>query len=179
MLGSGTKWTSQLQSTWPLKLILIGLCFSLKSKLIARSNCKLSLAGQILVANQVMLASLWYISTCWNPDPRMCHQLHEVVPNFIWKSNLEISRAKVWWDSLALLVSKELWGTKDPKAQAKSFFTKVWKHIRESKLLSYCIFFSISIFEFQVCHYYYFLITIFLHSDWSNTKKWNVKKTTF
>jgi hypothetical protein len=55
----------------------------------------------------------------------MCHQLHEVVPNFIWKSNLEISRAKVWWDSLALLVSKELWGTKDPKAQAKSFFTKV------------------------------------------------------
>jgi hypothetical protein len=55
------------------------LMFSLKSKLIARSNCKLSLAGQILVANQVMLASLWYISTCWNPDPMMCHQLHEVV----------------------------------------------------------------------------------------------------
>jgi hypothetical protein len=83
------------------------LMFSLKSKLIAGSNCKLSLAGQILVANQVMLASLWYISTCLNPDPWMCHQLHEVVPNFISESNLKMSWAKVWWDSLALLVSKE------------------------------------------------------------------------
>lgn len=101
------------------------LMFSLKSKLTARSKCKLSLAGQILVANQVMLASLWYIATCWNPDPRMCHQLHEVVPNFIQESNLEKSRAKVWWDSLALLVSKELWGTAYPKAQAKSLLTKV------------------------------------------------------
>jgi hypothetical protein len=95
------------------------LMFSLKSKLIAQSNCKL------LVANQVMLASLWYIATCWNPDPRMCHQLHEVVPNFIWESNLEKSRAKVWWDSLALLVSKEVWETVYPKAQAKSLLTNV------------------------------------------------------
>jgi hypothetical protein len=101
------------------------------------------------------------------------------VLSFIWESNLEKSRAKVWCDSLALLVSKELGGTEDPKAQAKSLLTKVWKHTRGSKLLSYCFFSSISIFGFQVCHYekkksQYFCIMI----D-QNTKKWNVKKLTF
>jgi hypothetical protein len=60
------------------------------------------LLDMILVANQVMLASLWYISTCWNADPRMCHHLYEVLLNFISESNLKKARAKVWWDSLAI-----------------------------------------------------------------------------
>jgi hypothetical protein len=55
----------------------------------------------------------------------MCHQLYEVLLNFISESNLKKSRAKVWWDSLALVVSKELWGPEDPKAQAKSLLAKV------------------------------------------------------
>ncbi len=38
----------------------------------------LSLAGRILVANQVLLASIWYLVACWNPNPRMCCQVRGV-----------------------------------------------------------------------------------------------------
>ncbi len=44
---------------------------------------ELSLAGRILVANQVLLASIWYLTACWNPNPRMCCQVRGVIRNFI------------------------------------------------------------------------------------------------
>jgi hypothetical protein len=47
------------------------MMLALKSKLIIWSNNALSLAGRILVANQVLLASIWYLAACWNPDPKM------------------------------------------------------------------------------------------------------------
>jgi hypothetical protein len=59
------------------------MMLSLKGKLISWSNNKLSLAGRILVANQVLLASMWYIAASWNPSPRMCAQVRGVVRNFI------------------------------------------------------------------------------------------------
>ncbi len=44
---------------------------TLKSKLINWSTCCLSLVGRILVANQVLFASMWYLAASWNPNPRM------------------------------------------------------------------------------------------------------------
>ncbi len=44
------------------------MMLALKSKLITWSHNKLSLAGRILVANQVLLASTWYLAACWNPN---------------------------------------------------------------------------------------------------------------
>jgi hypothetical protein len=76
-------------------------------------------------------------------------------------------------------VSKKLWGPKDPKAQAKSLFAKVWKHIRGSKLLPYCIFFHhIHIWISSTSFWKYFL-TIFLHSDWSKYKRMKCQKVYF
>jgi hypothetical protein len=46
---------------------------SLKGKLINWSTYRLSLAGRILVANQVLLASMWYMAAAWNPNPTMCN----------------------------------------------------------------------------------------------------------
>jgi hypothetical protein len=57
---------------------------TLKGKLINWSTCRLSLAGRIMVANQVFLASMWYLAAAWNPNPRMCSQVHDIVRNFIW-----------------------------------------------------------------------------------------------
>jgi len=48
------------------------MMIALKGKLISWSHNLLSLAGKILVANQVLLASIWYLVACWNPNPRMC-----------------------------------------------------------------------------------------------------------
>jgi hypothetical protein len=72
---------------------------TLKGKMIASGNCNLSLAGRILVANQVLLSSLWYLASCWNPNPKMCNQIRGVVRNFIWGGKASNTRAKVKWDS--------------------------------------------------------------------------------
>jgi hypothetical protein len=60
------------------------LMTSLKGKMIAWGNCNLSLACKILVANQVLLSSMWYMVACWNPNPGMCNQIKGVVWNFLW-----------------------------------------------------------------------------------------------
>jgi hypothetical protein len=48
------------------------MMLALKGKLINWSSNKLLLAGRILVANQALLTSTWYLAACWNLDPRMC-----------------------------------------------------------------------------------------------------------
>jgi hypothetical protein len=73
---------------------------TLKGKLINWSTCYLSLAGRILVANQVLLASMWYMAAAWNPNPRMCSQVRGVVRNFIWSGKATNARAKVKRETL-------------------------------------------------------------------------------
>jgi hypothetical protein len=36
-------------------------------------NCHLCLARRVLVATQVLFSSMWYLVTCWNPNPRMTY----------------------------------------------------------------------------------------------------------
>jgi hypothetical protein len=57
---------------------------SFKGKMITWGSYNLSLASKILVANQVLLSSMWYMAACWNPNPKMCNQIKGVVRNFIW-----------------------------------------------------------------------------------------------
>jgi hypothetical protein len=78
---------------------------ALKGKLINWSTCRLLLAVRILVVNQVLLASMWYLATSWNPNPRMCSQVRGVVRNFIWSGKTTNARAKVKWETLVLPTS--------------------------------------------------------------------------
>jgi hypothetical protein len=85
-------------------------------KLISWSHSMLSLAGRILVANQVLFASIWYMAACWNPNPRMCCQVRGVIRNFIWGGKDAPVRAKVKWDTLALPTAQGSLGVTDPKS---------------------------------------------------------------
>jgi len=70
--GEGTKYLGVLVgSHLPPEANFDKMMLALKSKLIAWSHNLLSLAGRILVANQVLLASMWYLAACWNPNLRM------------------------------------------------------------------------------------------------------------
>jgi hypothetical protein len=89
---------------------------TLKGKMIAWGKCNLSLAGRILVANQVLLSSMWYLAACWNPKPRMCNHIRGVVQNFIWGGKVSNTRAKAKWDSLTLPLFNNDLGIMDPKA---------------------------------------------------------------
>jgi hypothetical protein len=98
---------------------------ALKGKLICWSHSNLSLAGRVLVANQVLLASTWYLVACWNPNPSMCSQACGVVRNFIWGGKAALTRAKVKWDTLTLPIAKSGLGIIDPKSQSKALLAKL------------------------------------------------------
>lgn len=90
----GLKWIPAGKGTWylgiqvgfrlPTEANFNTVMLSLKAKLIRWSHSSLSLAGRFLVANQVLLASLWYLAACWNPSPKMCSRVRGVIKNFIW-----------------------------------------------------------------------------------------------
>ncbi len=85
----------------------------------------LSLAGRILVAKQVLLASLWYLAACWNPNPRMCCQVRGLIRNFIWGVKDAPTCAKVKWDTLALPIALGGLGVTDPKSRSEALLTKL------------------------------------------------------
>jgi hypothetical protein len=98
---------------------------ALKSKLITWSHNLLSLAGRILVANQVLLAFMWYLAACWNPNPRMTTQIRRVIRNFIWGGKDAPARAKVKWDTLTLPTAQGGLGIIDPKTQSEALLAKL------------------------------------------------------
>ncbi len=97
----------------------------LKRKLINWSHNRLSLAERILVANRVVLASMWYIAACWNPNPWMTTQIRGVIRNFIWGGKDAPTCAKVKWDILTLPTTQGRLGIIDPKAQSEALLAKL------------------------------------------------------
>ncbi len=143
--GEGTKYLGVLVGFHlPPEANFDKLMVALKNKLIAWSHNLLSLAGRILVANQVLLASMWYITVCWNPNPRMTAQIKGVIRNFIWGGKDAPARAKVRWETLIQPAAQGGLGIIDPKAQSEAFLAKLmvkglapggepWKEIIQSK----------------------------------------------
>ncbi len=83
--GEGVKYLGvQVGFHLPTEANFNKMLSALKEKLICWSHNNLSLAGRVLVANQVLLASTWYLAACWNPNPSMCSQVRGVIRNFIW-----------------------------------------------------------------------------------------------
>jgi hypothetical protein len=109
----------------PIKANFEKLMLTVKGKMIAWGKCNLSLVDKILVANQVLLSSMWYLAACWNPNPRMCNQIRGMVRNFIWGGKASNTRAKVKWGSLTLPLSSGGLGIIDPKAQSEALFAKL------------------------------------------------------
>ncbi len=124
--GQGVRYLGiQIGFRLPIEANFEKLMLTLKGKMIAWGKCNLSLANRILVANQVLLSSMWYLATCWNPNPRMCNQMRGVVRNFIWGGKASNTRAKVKWDFLTLPLSRSGLGIIDPKAQSKTLLAKL------------------------------------------------------
>ena len=70
---------------------------SIRRKLAFRSTAKLSLAGQALVVNQVLLATAWYVASCWCFSRACVAKLRRMVRDFLWSrgDGLRDTRAKV------------------------------------------------------------------------------------
>jgi hypothetical protein len=125
--GEGTRYLGiEVGFHLPLEANFDTMMIALKGKLINWSHNMLSLVGKILVANQVLLISIWYLAACWSPNPRMCCQVRGVIRNFIWGGKDAPARAKVKWDTLALPIAQGGLGVTDPKSHSKVLLTKLF-----------------------------------------------------
>jgi hypothetical protein len=72
--GQGVRYLCiQIGFRLPTEANFEKLMLALKGKMITWGKCNLFLVGRILVANQVLFSSMWYLAACWNPNPRMCN----------------------------------------------------------------------------------------------------------
>lgn len=75
---------------------------AIKRKLSYWATTKLSLAGRILIANQVLLLAIWYVASCWGPHLQSIQKIKALIRNYLWSGEDGERRciAKVAWDSL-------------------------------------------------------------------------------
>jgi hypothetical protein len=101
---------------------------TLRKKLAYWCITHLSLASRDLIANQVLLSSLWYIASCWSPHLRSIAKVVALIRNYIW-SGEDGSRAcpaKVAWSTLILAKNCEGLKLIDPELQMKALLVKLF-----------------------------------------------------
>ena len=55
----------------------------IKEKLIWWNARKLSFAGKIVIANQVLMATIWHIAACWIIVPKSMKMIKRIIRNFL------------------------------------------------------------------------------------------------
>ena len=101
------------------------LLLSIKRKLIFWSSARLSLAGRAVVANQVLLATMWYVTSCWIFSSSCISQIQRLIRNFLWSGkNGDATRAKIAWPVITLPTSHGGLGIVDPACQSRALIGK-------------------------------------------------------
>ena len=97
----------------------------LRRKLLHWSSAQLSLAGRVVVANNVLLASIWFVASSCMFSRSCLEQLRRLIRNFIWSGkDKDNVRAKVAWKTLIQPKSKGGLGLIDPWQQSKALLSK-------------------------------------------------------
>ena len=99
---------------------------SIRRKLTHWSACHLSLAGRALVVNQVLLATAWYIASCWMLHPGVISRLRRLVRNYLWAGSdgTHDTRARVAWHTCILPREQGGLGIIDPEMQSRALISK-------------------------------------------------------
>ena len=101
------------------------LLLSIRRKLVFWSSARLSLAGRVVVANQVLLATMWYITSCWIFSRSCISQVQRLIRNFLWSGgDGSPTRAKVAWSVITLPTSRGGLGLADPACQSRALLGK-------------------------------------------------------
>ena len=101
------------------------LLLTLRKKLFLWGHAKLSLAGRVVVANHVLLATVWYIASSWLFSKSCIGQIRRLVRNFIWAGEDRCHiRAKVAWSTLIAPKIHGGLGIIDPMDQCMALLTK-------------------------------------------------------
>lgn len=97
----------------------------IRGQLITWTLKKLSLGGKVLVSNQVILASIWYLASCLDVSSAAIKQVKAMIRNYVWagKSTCK-TRARVAWQQAILPLDKGGIKLIDPGMQASALLVK-------------------------------------------------------
>ncbi|MCO5586861.1 hypothetical protein L7F22_040806 [Adiantum nelumboides] len=100
---------------------------STRRKLCYWSTQHLSLAGRALMANQVLLASAWYVASCWKLHGGVMRQLRQLIGNFLYggSDGAHDTRARVRLSTVIMPTSLGGLGITDPEMQSRALLTKL------------------------------------------------------
>ena len=103
-----------------------------------------------MIANQVLLSSMWYFTSCWIFVNSRITQIQRLIRNFLWSGSEDGHvRSKVAWATL--IKPRELGGLGliDPESQSKALLVKLmirghlpgtarWKELLKNRILTSC-----------------------------------------
>jgi hypothetical protein len=98
----------------------------IRKHLIRWSANKLSLAGRIMVSNQVVLSSIWYLASCTDFSGKSLKLARAAVRNYVWSGRLDSrARARVKWSTAVLPIVRGGVKILDPEWQASALLVKL------------------------------------------------------
>ena len=102
------------------------LLLSIRQKLLLWSSARLSLAGRVVVTNQVLMARMWYITSCWMFLRSCIGQIQRLIRNFLWsRGDGSPARAKVACSIIAQPTACGGLGIIDPACQSRALLGKL------------------------------------------------------
>ena len=98
----------------------------IRRKLIYCSTKSLSFAGRVIVVNQVLLSTMWYVASCWIFVKSAIGKIQRLIRNFLWSGgDGSFARAKAAWSTQILPNAKGGLGLIDPETQSISLLGKL------------------------------------------------------
>lgn len=98
----------------------------IRKHLIRWSSNKLSLAGRIMVSNQVVLSSIWYLASCTDFSGKSLKLARAAVRNYMWSGKLDTrARARVKWSTAVLPIVRGGVKILDPEWQTSALLVKL------------------------------------------------------
>ena len=87
---------------------------------------RLSVAGRIMIANQVILSSIWYFASCMDFSNQAINLVKATVRNYIWSGKRESNtRARVKWATAVLPIVRGGVKILDPLWQTSALLVKL------------------------------------------------------
>ena len=85
-----------------------------------------SFAGKIVIANHILMATIWHTVACWIIVPKSMKLIKRIIRNFLWGGTKEKqARAKVAWTTLIKGKSEGGMGLIDLMVQTKALLRKM------------------------------------------------------
>ena len=88
------------------------------------STMRLSLAGRVVICNQVILSTLWFFVTVWGGSNKVLSNFRGAIRNYLWSGKEQLTRTRVSWWECCLKKKKGGLGLVDPESAKISLLCK-------------------------------------------------------